>query len=356
NQLTCVNALGSDTLPARIGARGPAPQWPTRRLRGGARPEDVRMVPVHDNATLADASWRDTLQRDGVNAHIDVQLRSDDLIWGRLRLESAQPRRWHADEVALAGYFSDVLAVAIDRERGRAAEARLEYLSLYDPVSGVANRTMFLACIGQLLARMQRRPRLAALLFVNIDGFFNVNETLGEAGGDSSLATLAERINAATPDDAVVARVESDCFGVLLPRIAGEVEAAAQAQRLLDAIAQPLSPTLEVSASIGMAFVGPIASAGAANAETLLRDADLASRVAKSGGHNRIEVFDPEGHLTLVERLRIERLLRKALREDRIEIAYQAEYTPGSSRRWNRRWQRRGCRRLACAWKSPKPR
>ncbi len=326
NQLTCVAALGSELLPARIGAQDSAPRWPTRRVRRGQSADDVRVVRVHDNATLIDPGWRQTLQREGVLAHIEVQLRVDGNVWGYLRFESAQPRRWHADEGALAGYLADVLVVAIERERRRSAEARLEYLALYDEASGVANRTMFHACVGQLLVRMQRRPRQAALLFINIDRFFNINETLGEAGGDSMLAALAERINAATPDDAVLARVESDCFAVLLPRIAGEWQAAAQAEALLQAIAQPLSPTLEVSASIGIAFAGPTVAAGHTSAETWLNDADLASKEAKAGGRDRVEVFDPECHRSLVERLRIERALRLALREDRIEVAYQAEY------------------------------
>ena len=325
-QLTCVNALGSEVLRSHIGTQALAPRWPTRRLSRGQSADDVRVVRVHDNATLIDPGWRETLQREGVRSHIEVQLRVDGSVWGYLRFESSQPRRWHADEGALAGFFADVLAVAIERERRRAVEARLQFLELYDPASGVANRTMFHACVGQLLIRMQRRPRQAALLFINIDRFFNVNEALGEAGGDSMLAALADRINAATPDDAVVARVESDCFAVLLPRVAGEWEAAAQAEGLLQAIARPLSPTLEVSASIGIAFAGPLDAGGATSAESWLRDADLASKEAKAGGRDRVEVFDPECHRSLVERLQIERALRLALREDRIEVAYQAEY------------------------------
>jgi diguanylate cyclase (GGDEF)-like protein len=280
---------------------------------------------VHDVAAIEDRPWREALQAEGVGAYIDAQLRIDGVAWGQLLFESVTARRWHADEAALAGYFGDVLSVAQDRERRRSAEARLRYLDLYDSVSGVANRTLFHASIGQLLVRMQQRPRLAALLFLNLDRFFNVNESLGEAGGDDTLAILANRINVATPDDAVLARVESDCFAVLLPRIAGESEALAQAQRLLDAVAEPLSPTLEVSASIGIAFFGPKVDVGVASAEALLRSADLASKEAKAGGRNRVEVFDPGSHLSMVERLRIERALRHAVREDRIEVAYQAE-------------------------------
>jgi diguanylate cyclase (GGDEF)-like protein len=325
--LTCLHASGGPRLPAtRPGQQHPATDWPVprRKPRNGMRkPADVVRVP--DVAVIRDRVWREALQGEGVGACIDAQLHIDGVAWGHLQFESASPRHWHADEAALAGYFGDVLSVALDRDRRRDAEARLLYLDLYDSVSGVANRTLFHACVCQLLMRIQRRPRQAALLFLSIDRFFNVNESLGEAGGDSTLATLAERINAATPDDAVLARVESDCFAVLLPRIAGEWDALAQAQRLLDAIAEPLSATLEVSASIGIAFIGPIAETGMASAEALLRNADLASKQAKADGRNRVEVFDAESHMSMVERLQMERALRNAVRDDRIEVAYQAE-------------------------------
>lgn len=325
--LTCVQALGGPRLSAdAAGQKRPAPQWPTPhdKPRGAVRTA-AGVLRVHDVAAIDNQHWRAALQQAGVGAYIDAQLRIDGMAWAELLFESEPARRWHADEAALAGYFGDVLSVALGRDRRRSAEARLLYLDLYDSVSGLANRTLFHACIGQLLLRMQQRPRLAAVLFLNIDRFLNVNESVGEVGGDNALAVLAGRINVATPDEAVLARVESDCFAVLLPRIADESEALAQAQRLLDAIAEPLSPTLEVSASIGIAFVGPVAEAGVAGAEALLRNADLASKEAKAGGRNRVEVFDPDGHMSMVERLRMERALRNAVREDRIEVAYQAE-------------------------------
>ncbi|MEO6137296.1 MAG: bifunctional diguanylate cyclase/phosphodiesterase [Luteimonas sp.] len=331
NTLTCLHAQGDGSVPISPGAQQCAPHWPTRHTRGSRAKQrggqdDVRLVSVHGNAALLDPVWRDTLEREGVGSHIDAQLRVDDSIWGQLRFDCAKPRRWHVDETTLAGYFSDLMGVAIERSRRRDAEARLQYLSLYDSVSGAANRAMFHACLGQLLLRMRRRPRMAALLFIDIDRFFSVNEALGEAGGDTALSTLAERIDAATPDDAVLARVESDCFAVLLPSVQREWEASTQAEILLQRLAEPLAHgehNVEISASIGIAF----ADAGSGTtAEEWLRDADLASKQAKAGGRNRVEVFDSDAHRTLVERLEVERALRQALREDRIEVAYQAEF------------------------------
>ncbi|HMB43959.1 MAG TPA: sensor domain-containing phosphodiesterase [Luteimonas sp.] len=320
--LVCVSAMGDVDLPARPGLERTA-SLESKRRAAGVRGSKDRIRRVEDVAALADGATRDALRREGVGALVDAPVTVDGESWGELRLESASPRRWHADEAALAGYFADVLSVAIGDDRRRIAEARLQYLELYDNVSGLANRAMFHACVGQLLVRMQRRPRLAALLFLDVDRFYNINETLGEAGGDSALAELAERINLATGDDAIVARVESDCFAVLLPRIDREWQALAQAATLLEVVAQPLSGGVQISSSIGIAFADHMLPA---SAEQWLRDADLASKEAKLAGRNRVEVFDQERHSTLVARLGIERALRAALHGDRIEVAYQAEF------------------------------
>jgi diguanylate cyclase (GGDEF)-like protein len=320
--LTCVQGIGSVPLPARQGEQRVASQASKARA-SGVRGTKGRILRVNDVGALVNALARDALQCQGVGAHIDAPLRVDESVWGELRLESVAPRRWYADEGALAGYFADVLSVAIGDDRRRSAESRLQYLELYDAVSGVANRAMFHASVGQLLLRMRRRSRLAALLFIDVDRFYNINEAQGEAGGDSALAELAERINAATTDDAVIARVESDCFAVLLPRIQHEWQATAQAEALLEVIAEPLTGGIQISSSIGIAFVERDIPE---TAEQWLRNADLASKEAKLGGRNRVEVFDQAQHTTLVARLVTERALRAALREDRIEVAYQAEY------------------------------
>ncbi len=320
--LTCVQGLGDARLPAQPGRERVASRASKLRAEGVRGSKD-RIRRVDDVGALAEGAARDALRREGVGALIDAPLSVDGESWGELRLESASSRHWHADEAALAGYFADVLAVSIGDDRRRIAEARLQYLELYDSVSGLANRAMFHACVGQLLVRMQRRPRLAALLFLDVDRFYNINEALGEAGGDNALAELAERINLATSDDAVVARVESDCFAVLLPRIDREWQALAQAAQLLEVIAQPLSGGVQISSSIGIAFADHVIPA---SAEQWLRDADLASKEAKLSGRNRVEVFDQARHSSLVARLGIERALRAALDDDRIEVAYQAEF------------------------------
>ena len=266
------------------------------------------------------------LRRHGIHALMDAPVRVGEQLYGVICHEHVgAAREWRRDEIAFAGNMGDFVALALEIERRRRAEARLDYLELHDPVTGLANRSLFHGAMQDLLRRQRKRPRLAALLFISTDRFYSVNESIGEIGGDAVLAELGERINAATPDEAVIARVESDCFAVLLPRLAQEWQAVRQAEDILEALNAPLRiDELEfaVSASIGIAFNQgdtPITS------DILLRDADLASKQAKQLGRNRCEVFDPDQHRGLLDRIRIEYSLRDALRNDALVVVYQPE-------------------------------
>lgn len=255
---------------------------------------------------------------------IDAPVRVGDELYGALHLEHmGDIRVWRHDELAFADQMRDFVALALEIERRSIAEARIAFLALNDPTTGLANRTWFYTAIKDLLRRQRKRPRLASLLFIGIDRFYIVNERVGEHGGDAALMEIGERISAATPDEAVIARVESDCFAVLLPRLAHEWQATQQAEQILEALAQPLrigDLNISVSASIGIAF-----NHGQTDStpETLMRDADLASKQAQQLGRNRCEVFDTEQHRGLVDRLQIETGLRNAMVNNGLVVVYQ---------------------------------
>jgi diguanylate cyclase (GGDEF)-like protein len=308
------NALGFDEqrLAADVAA------MPTMRV---VRSADVEGSPLEWAKSMVRY-----LRRHDVESLIDSPVRVGNELYGVISLEHVGAvREWRRDEMAFAGQMRDFVALALEIDRRKSAEARLDYLELHDPVTGLANRAMFHAALQDLLRRQRKRPRLAALLFISVDRFYSVNESIGESGGDVALAELGERINAATPDEAIIARVESDCFAVLLPRLAQEWQAMRQAEDILEVLNAPLRiDQLEfaVSASIGIAFNHgdtPTTS------DILLRDADLASKQAKQLGRNRCEVFDPEQHRGLLDRIRIEYKLRDALRNEALVVVYQPE-------------------------------
>ncbi|MGH8076574.1 MAG: putative bifunctional diguanylate cyclase/phosphodiesterase [Lysobacter sp.] len=283
-----------------------------------------RVLRVPDVAAVGEAPWFDFLTQHGSAAHLDARIFVGGAYWGQLCFHSDFPRRWHADEAALAGYFADVLGVAVEREERRLTHAQLEYLQMYDPVSGLANRSLFHACLSQALRQARTRKLTSVLLFVDVDRFHTVNESIGELAGNELLAVLADRINSVTPNQALLGRVESDCFGVLLPHIDQDWMAMVYAESILKAIAAPLAnDTIELSASLGVAFAS---TSFAMTAEEWLRNADMASKEAKASGRNCAQVFDTDQHRSLVDRLVMERGLRLAIAQQRIEVAYQGEF------------------------------
>lgn len=303
----------NEHLSAQESAAGWAPPT-TQVVRSGALA----------TGPLQDAALASYLQRHRIESLIDSPVRIGGELYGAVFLEHAGAfREWRRDEVNFAAQMRDFVALALEVDRRRRAEQRLDYLESHDPVTGLASRTLLHGAVKDLLRRQRKWPRLASLLFVSIDRFYSVNESVGERGGDAVLAELGERINAVTPDEAVVARVESDCFGVLLPRLAQEWQAVAQADRILDALAAPLAidgSEFSVSASIGIAFsLGDSAT----TADILLRNADLASKQAATLGRQRCEVFDPEQHRGLLDRLKVEHGLREAIRNKAFAVVYQ---------------------------------
>jgi len=257
---------------------------------------------------------------------VETQIRVDGELYGVAFYEEKElAREWRADEITFAGDMGNFMARAVQVERHRCAEVRLDYLEMHDPVTGLANRNLLLGATDNLLRRQHKRPRLAALLFISLDRFYSINEIAGETGGDIALTELGERINAVTPDEAIVSRVESDCFAVLMPWLAQEWQAVQQAEDILTALGHPLrleQTEFSVSASIGIAF-----SHGntIVTSDMFLRDADLASKQASQLGRNRCEVFDAAQHRGLLDRLSTEQSLRDALHNDALVVVYQPE-------------------------------
>jgi diguanylate cyclase (GGDEF)-like protein len=299
------------------------------------RPRVTRSEDLSTRLSLAERNnpLAHYLRKHSIRTLLDAPVRVDGELYGLVCHEHfGTPREWRRDELVFAGKIGEIVAVALEIERRKRAEMKLEYLELHDPVTGLANRSLFLGALQDLLRRQRRKPRLAALLFVDVDHFYSINESLGETGGDVVLAELGERINAATPDDAVIARVESDCFAILLPRIEYEWDAVGRANAILDALAEPIcigEREFAVGASVGIAFnQGEVAT----TSDILLRDADLASKQAREGGRNRCEIFDPERHRGLIDRLRVEQELRESMRNNTLAVAYQPEVDLHSGR------------------------
>lgn len=175
---------------------------------------------------------------------------------------------------------------AIERKR---AEDRLARLAQYDPLTGLANRILFWDRLAQAMARADRADRLLALLFMDLDGFKEVNDSLGHDAGDALLRQIAQRLDRAVRQVDTVARLGGDEFTVILEALEDRAHATTVAEKIVGTLSQPLEVSgreVAVSASIGIAFYPD----GTDDPETLVREADAAMYEAKRAGKNQFRL------------------------------------------------------------------
>jgi diguanylate cyclase (GGDEF)-like protein/PAS domain S-box-containing protein len=209
-------------------------------------------------------------------------------------------------------------------------EAQLEHRAFHDSLTGLANRHLFRDRVTHAVSRAQRHPVPFAVLFLDLDGFKLVNDTLGHQAGDGLLRVVAERLAQAIRDHDTPARLGGDEFAVLIEDLTDQADAARVAERVLEAIRQPVQladTTVTVDGSIGIAIFERLVHTTDASArsetDALLRDADIAMYIAKAAGKGRYEIFEPSMHVAVVQRLQTERDLQRALELDQFELYYQ---------------------------------
>jgi len=242
--------------------------------------------------------------------------------FGVLDVHATEAHRFSAKDVPFVQAAANVLADAIERH---AADQALRYRVLHDSLTGLPNRLSFVDALGESLGKAAVSGSPVGILFLDLDHFKLINDSLGHHAGDALLRAVAPRLRAHLRPGDVVARFGGDEFGILIDRLADEGEAVAIADRVAAAFTQPFSidgVDHFVSASIGVA-VSRASEERAVNAELLIRDADAAMYRAKEGGRARVVLFDAEMRAGAVRRLEVERELRHALDRDELALFYQ---------------------------------
>ncbi len=233
------------------------------------------------------------------------------VVWGSVTLSRIR----HADG-------DRVIAMIQDITQRKALEAELMHQALHDPLTGLANRTLFRDRVGHALERSIRGNAELAVFVLDLDNFKSVNEAFGHGTGDRLLVHVAERLLNATRGCDTVARLGGDEFAVLVDGTRGETDIAAVADRIVAALQAPsvLAPgsTQSTTASIGIAR--PVAGE---SMDELLRNADVALSSAKSRARGAWVLYDPAEHAAVVDRIALEHDLREALPRREFFLVYQ---------------------------------
>jgi len=222
------------------------------------------------------------------------------------------------------GRPSLLIAQVVDLTVRKDAETRLAHLALHDHLTGLPNRVLFLDRANRAIDLGNRRGTGVAMLFLDLDRFKVVNDSLGHEAGDRLLRATADRLAEAIRPTDTLARFAGDEFAVLCEEVASVEDAVGVASRLIACLEPPVAlgtAEVVVSASVGVA----LPRGGDVTADLLLRDADTAMYLAKDLGRGRVEVFDEKLRERAVRRLETESGLRRALERSELRLAYQPE-------------------------------
>jgi len=210
-----------------------------------------------------------------------------------------------------------------DVSERKAFEEQLTHQAFHDSITHLANRALFNERVRHAVARARREPMGLAAIFVDLDDFKTINDSLGHAAGDEVLLEVAKRISLSVRSGDTPARFGGDEFAILLEDVDDVQAAADTAERILDSLSAPLEiahKTLSIRASVGIS----IAEAGAAiDADELIRNADSAMYIAKSDGKGGYRVFEPAMHQRMLSRLELRADLERALENEELELHYQ---------------------------------
>jgi len=233
---------------------------------------------------------------------------------GRVFQRFSKPQFVSGDVVGRVWSFSDIT------EQKR-LEGDLAHLAFHDALTGLANRALFHDRVNQALARSERSDNYVAVVFLDLDNFKTINDSLGHSAGDELLMVVANTLVGSLRKSDTAARLGGDEFAVLIEDVASREEVMHMAVRIMRALREPVmvaGQELTSTVSMGITF-GIKGHTG----DQLLRNADLAMYLAKAQGKDRIEEFQDQMHVAVVKRLELETDLRRAVLSEELRVHYQ---------------------------------
>jgi diguanylate cyclase (GGDEF)-like protein/PAS domain S-box-containing protein len=325
----CIWEVGRDgrRLNLRAGLDGRMPGV-SRRVsatpdsHAGAALESGLHVIVDDWSSERRFTMPPALRVLGFGSSLAVVIDGKEHPFGVLDVHSVEPNRFTPQDVHFVQAAANVLADAIERH---AADQALRHRVLHDALTGLPNRLSFIDALNDAVGRAAVSRSPVGVLFLDLDHFKLINDSMGHHAGDEMLRAVAPRLRTHLRPGDIVARFGGDEFGVLVDRLADEEEAVAIGDRVTTAFAEPyVLDGVEhfITASVGIAVARPTGR-DLIDAELLIRDADAAMYRAKERGRARCELFDAEMRSRATRRLEVERELRHAIERDELELHYQ---------------------------------
>jgi len=265
-----------------------------------------------DDRSAMQALFENMAGRPGATAHLEAR-------WLH------QNGTWRHSEMAISNLLEEPAVKGLvintrDITDRKALEEQLEHQAFHDSLTGIANRALFKDRLQQSLARAARRQEKPAILFLDLDGFKSVNDSLGHGCGDELLAAVAARLRPYVRTGDTMARLGGDEFAILLEDTEGFSAPIGVAERIIQALKEPFvlgQHEMTISASIG------VAAFAEETPDELLRNADIAMYMAKSAGKGRYEVFKPAMHEAVLTQLQLEADLKRAVERGEFFLVYQ---------------------------------
>ncbi len=251
----------------------------------------------------------------------------------------ARMEDYEVDELIPTALFGLVLSIVFAARRSRESRrllqdklethGQIEQLAYFDALTGLPNRTLLLDRLQQAIARCRRENDQLAVLFIDLDGFKKINDSMGHVGGDSYLVTISERLGERLRAMDTLARFGGDEFVLLQNGVKSEAASLQSVERVLSIIAQPVDlggREVNGSASIGIALF----PRDAQDRDMLLKHADMAMYQAKQEGKNRFHFYSEDLNVAMQHQLELEQRLHEALAREELTIAYQPQYDTNS--------------------------
>jgi diguanylate cyclase (GGDEF)-like protein/PAS domain S-box-containing protein len=311
-----VRAAGGEGAEANVGAAAavnPNAMWLAAIERG------VQMVSgrEHFRARSPDRPWSGWLRRMASGVYVPIQ--GERAAFGVLTMNSLAEHAFGEDDVRFAEAVANALSGAVRRLQ---TQTRLAYMAEFDVLTGLPNRNLLQDRLMQTVAQAHRRGEQGAVLFIDLDRFKLINDTLGHHVGDRLIAEVGVRLMQCVRADDTVGRVSGDEFGVVLSGLQHADDAAIVAQKILGALSRPFDlegTEAYVTASIGIS----VFPADGEAAETLLKNADMAMYRAKEMTRNAYCFFTAEMNRRSVAKLQLNTDLRRAMERGEFTLHYQ---------------------------------